>query len=788
MRFADIYLRLLISAVVCFAGATCLAQDVLQPHDGLVKYKLSNLREEKGITNTVIAFDYRRTREGTGKARLVVRTDQGTSRILGLPIRIEESGTIRLRDMFGRSREILNRGNSTGMEFYFVVDAGIAGLAGITYGNSKQYLVSNSVQQGTMSTKVKTRPLNKKELEAIELERKAKSPPETVPDGYVRSTNETPLVPGAPIMFGSVGKWKPGVVVGESSSSFIRVKPDDSNQIRPVRRQDWIAVSRQTLQQLESNPSQFSIDIRTLPGGNLVLDEDVQPLKSAMSLLKGTPLMREKYGKWEDAYLISSDDVSVRALIRERRGPRVEFIPLKELAIRKQTLDKQSTDAAKEAFAANVADFENKPAPLSGKGGTMASAGLAPTGLASKGTLTDSSAATSLVEPKMAPARSWSDKTGKFNIEARLVKRDEGKVLLKRTDGSTVAVPIDKLSDADQTYLKEQESAASEENNPFNNVVDSPMLTKGGNYSPVDYSRLMQPIAKVSDLKWGGKSVAISPQNQFLMIGRKGSAASLVEIKSGRTLIDSGRMDHMGDVGVCAFTPDGQFMVMGGSKGVIEVYEVDAKGKLDLKGQYPLHNKEITSLALSSDSKFALSGDSDKAARYWKLADGQPIATIDGFDGKVKATRISPSGNQLLATDGKTLKAYSVKEKKIVGELEVARSHASGQSAAISADGLLLAAGDGYDIHLWDLAKRQKLGTMEGKEINWSMTFAPDNRHLFSGGNGAIYVWDCERRMKLQTNLIGKSFYVQALAVSPDGTHVASPSAFSEAVVLQAGK
>ncbi len=67
------------------------------------------------------------------------------------------------------------------------------------------------------------------------------------------------------------------------------------------------------------------------------------------------------------------------------------------------------------------------------------------------------------------------------------------------------------------------------------------------------------------------------------------------------------------------------------------------------------------------------------------------------------------------------------------------------------------------------------------------MCFAPDNRHLLSGGNGAIHVWDCQRSMKLQTNLIGQSFYVQSIAISPDGSHVAAPSDHSSVVVLQVG-
>jgi hypothetical protein len=52
-------------------------------------------------------------------------------------------------------------------------------------------------------------------------------------------------------------------------------------------------------------------------------------------------------------------------------------------------------------------------------------------------------------------ARTWTDRTGKFSIAAELVELKDGTARLKKEDGSVVAVPAEKLSDADQAYLKE---------------------------------------------------------------------------------------------------------------------------------------------------------------------------------------------------------------------------------------------------------------------------------------------------------------------------------------------
>jgi len=40
--------------------------------------------------------------------------------------------------------------------------------------------------------------------------------------------------------------------------------------------------------------------------------------------------------------------------------------------------------------------------------------------------------------------------TGKFSVEAELIKVADGKVELKKADGTLIAVPLDRLSTADQ--------------------------------------------------------------------------------------------------------------------------------------------------------------------------------------------------------------------------------------------------------------------------------------------------------------------------------------------------
>ncbi len=765
--------RLVIVLAVSLPALVCCGEDLIKPSDGTVRYKLSNFRMNTGITGDGMSFDYRRVSEGKGQAKLQINTNQGLVSVMGLPIQIKESGTINLRDMFGRSRSIINRNQDDGIAFYFVIDLS----------TKKKQLVSNILRGGSPKVNVPVRELTQKERDEIERRRIASLPPKTTPSGYIRGTATTQLVPGAPIMLGRGGEWKSGVVVSLPTSSTVKVKADDSMRLLTLARADWIAVSQQTQRDIESNPGQFSNKFRTLADGDLVLENDTTAFSADMALAQGSPLKWERYGSWVDVFFLSTDNVSVRVLSRQYGKSKVEFVPLNELAILNRTLTDQENEQAKAGFAANVANLGNKTASLSNAPGSMKMvAGLANTSSSPKLGST-SSPKMPMKAPQLGPLRKWSDQTGKFGIEAQFVKREGDNIFLKRADQRTISIPLEKLSDADQEHLQQEEEQKQvmEADNPFGDVIDGVAIS-----SDVDYSRSMRSKLKIDDLGWGAKSVAICPKNRFMLIGRSGSSATLVDLNSGQKLIDSERMDHMGDIFVCGFSKNSEYVVLGGYKGVFEVYLADGNGKLELKGQHKLHSSEITTLALSADSKFAFSGEREKVARYWELETGQPIATIDGFDGKIKATHISPAGDQLMATDGKTLKVYSVPQKQVTATFEVARSHVSGQAAAFSPDGSKLATGDSYDIVIWDLVNSRKLGVLEGDAINWSISFAPDNRRILSGANGVIHAWDCDQMAKVQTNHIGKNFYVQAIGISNDGTVVAAPSAFKTVTVLSA--
>ena len=60
-------------------------------------------------------------------------------------------------------------------------------------------------------------------------------------------------------------------------------------------------------------------------------------------------------------------------------------------------------------------------------------------------------------------ARTWADSTGKHRIEGDFVKLADGKVDIRCDDGKLVRIPLDKLCEDDQTFVRKTTKPAAKE-------------------------------------------------------------------------------------------------------------------------------------------------------------------------------------------------------------------------------------------------------------------------------------------------------------------------------------
>ncbi|MEM6688442.1 MAG: SHD1 domain-containing protein [Planctomycetota bacterium] len=787
-----------------------LAQELYEAPESLKQYRLSNLQVKQRGISKVISFDYEKIKDGEGSPRLRVRSDAGRVGLRGLSIRIGDSGTIDLEYQRYLPRALAG---DDGLEFYFVADdSRYPSLSAIHFSrNSREFLISNAVQFGSMSTQIKPRKISKEEKERIAEAKRRRLPPEDVPDGYTRYSADPPLVAGVPILGGRSAEWKDAVVV-RISGQYVYVSFKDNKRIG-ILKHDYIAVSDADMKRLKDDPGSYKPTVRTLPGSLLVLPENWLIASTQMPLPAGVPLKMEDRSEFKSVRFVGLDKEGAQVISETSMNPKVETVPVKSLAIESSVAAKLEDPEVQQAFKQKLKELIEltKKIPMGSSsmdsGFAMPSFGDSSTdaSIASQSTAnTEGARGAGKVDqipvaqkgqPEVAE-RTWKDASGRFELQATFLESDDVQVRLKRPDGRIIEVPIKKLSEADQLWLREYKT---QQENPFNNVVDlaadasyeSPsesteLMASSQGGSGVRYGGQWKPWASISGLRSRPKSLAISPNGKFLLVGGSSRSAYLYSLPSGQLLIDSEDMDDLGNVTACAFSPDGSMAFLGGYRGVIDVYEVAASGRMTSKLRLATHQREISSLAVSSNNLELLSGSEDQTAILWDLKTGDIKARITDFKGAVKATCIPPGGERCFATDGALLKVIDTKTGNVIRTTEPGRSPHSGQASAFSPNGQRLALGDGYDFKLYDLRTMTEQRGIEGTEISWKAVFAPDNRHLIAGGNGLFNVYDTNTSFRVQSEKIGEHFYVQALATNPQGNLIAAQSGYKDVIVFKA--
>jgi len=269
--------------------------------------------------------------------------------------------------------------------------------------------------------------------------------------------------------------------------------------------------------------------------------------------------------------------------------------------------------------------------------------------------------------------------------------------------------------------------------------------------------------------------------------------------------------DHAGSVSAVAFTPDGCGLASAAKDGILRLWNLGGGAPIS----FAAGPESVLSLAISADGARLAAGGKDGALQLWR-SDAQPERSFGRFDAPVCSVTFLAGGQYLAAAIGNRINAAEPGDVRIwrmtdcaaigrLGEpngvwaLAAAPQHkllawSSGArrvtiweltaqdrhifpplkvgatALAMSNDGRLLAAGDDWTIHLWDVSRREEIASLDGhKGRVAALAFTPDGRQLLSGGGDRrIITWDVETGRE-HHNVDWNLGRVTTLAVSPDG-------------------
>ena len=232
--------------------------------------------------------------------------------------------------------------------------------------------------------------------------------------------------------------------------------------------------------------------------------------------------------------------------------------------------------------------------------------------------------------------------------------------------------------------------------------------------------------------------------------------------------------EAFGGIWSVAYSPDGQYLATGDTKGDILLRRMtDGQSIRRLKG----HNGWIVSLAFSPDGKTIASSSCDCTAKLWDIDTGQCLHTLQEHEQEVWSVAYSPDGKTLASgCDDSKLRLWSVD----TGEcLQVFSGHTHEVlSVAFSIDGQKLISGSqDRTIKLWDINTGECKHVFQGHDDGIrSVSVIPDGKTLASGSNDCtVRLWNIKTGECLQV-FSGHSNVVLCVSINPQSNLLASSS------------
>lgn len=267
-------------------------------------------------------------------------------------------------------------------------------------------------------------------------------------------------------------------------------------------------------------------------------------------------------------------------------------------------------------------------------------------------------------------------------------------------------------------------------------------------------------------------SIAISPDNRYVLSGSWDNSLKLWGLKTGRVIRTfSG---HTGFVNTAAFTKDGRYAVSGSNDDTLKLWDIATGKEINIIND---NAGNISSIAFTPNNRYLVAGNWVGTVSFWDTKSWRKVKQFNGHAGKVKSVTITPDGKYALTGgDDRTVMMWDVKSGRKVRSF--IGSPDKIMSVAVTENGRFCITGcyNGI-ITLFDLktARKERSFKSDFDKLD-SLTTSLDSKSILAGyENGVIEKWTIESGSK--ENIFNQQKgAVLSIAVTADGKNVVSGS------------
>jgi WD40 repeat protein len=292
-----------------------------------------------------------------------------------------------------------------------------------------------------------------------------------------------------------------------------------------------------------------------------------------------------------------------------------------------------------------------------------------------------------------------------------------------------------------------------------------------------DQTRADQFNAKGARTKLAIRSVAIMPDSKTLLSAGIQTHIKIWDISQPE--LSCGLCRDLREAWWVTFTPDGRTLIGGGDDHTVRLWDTSSKRELRvLRG----HSSLVVTGAVSQDGKVLATGDHGGTIRLWELPQDRTQRpkniVLTGHKGPVRGLAISPDG-QTLASGGDdgTARLWDVATGR---QIRIVTKESGAIYVAFQPDGRVVVTAGGHDrtVKFWDPVTGNLLGSHMEREKVRCLAYSSDGSMLALGfatrlREGTVKLVRAESYKEV-AHLDGHTDEVRALAMSPDGTRLAS--------------